>query len=532
MEDLLAVERELEEGPAAGDSPAVSPQKLPSALVEGGSGDLEDRDEYPSEALDAEDEGAIPAAPAAGPPAADDAAAPAVASAAAAAAAQPFHAAGSKKSGTLKKIKKLFKTGKAKDKEKEKERSAGAAPTTPAGGGHGAGGGWPASPAASPQSHHRKLSMASSHGQQEPQAQPAAGEDAPVLEQQDSGQCRQRRRWASGAGAGAGSGSGSARTTAEEADGEPGGGGGSGAHSALAGGSLSQWSGGAAGAGLPQHLAPPGLLSSGRFDLAAVARCDSGVLGTDDGTASSVAGYGGLDSRYGTINSSAASSYGGTLKGLLGPRKKHRKQIELDALRCGMGGWAAAFCARHATFDRCACVGVEWRDMEAGSGAGECRALRGRVCGGKRTVPKSHPARACISCPPNPPPKGWRWTCCRSAAAPRRTACPAPATTRARCARTATRCSSRWPEGAHGGRRGCGALARPAVVAADEGWGCTCGVAAGRRCGARSLMRGPQIVARAWPLLPPLAVLHERGARNPAPPLLPPPNPTLCSSAT
>ena len=405
MEDLLAVERELEEGPAAGDSPAVSPQKLPSALVEGGSGDLEDRDEYPSEALDAEDEGAIPAAPAAGPPAADDAAAPAVASAAAAAAAQPFHAAGSKKSGTLKKIKKLFKTGKAKDKEKEKERSAGAAPTTPAGGGHGAGGGWPASPAASPQSHHRKLSMASSHGQQEPQAQPAAGEDAPVLEQQDSGQCRQRRRWASGAGAGAGSGSGSARTTAEEADGEPGGGGGSGAHSALAGGSLSQWSGGAAGAGLPQHLAPPGLLSSGRFDLAAVARCDSGVLGTDDGTASSVAGYGGLDSRYGTINSSAASSYGGTLKGLLGPRKKHRKQIELDALRCGMGGWAAAFCARHATFDRCACVGVEWRDMEAGSGAGECRALRGRVCGGKRTVPKSHPARACISCPPNPPPQ-------------------------------------------------------------------------------------------------------------------------------
>lgn len=72
-------------------------------------------------------------------------------------------------------------------------------------------------------------------------------------------------------------------------------------------------------------------------DEAASVRYDRQGSGNDG---ASVAG--GRDSRMSTFG---GSNMGGTFKGLLGPRAKKTKQIELDALRCGLGGgggWVTA----------------------------------------------------------------------------------------------------------------------------------------------------------------------------------------------
>jgi hypothetical protein len=337
MEALLAVERELDaelRSSGGGESPAVSPQKLPSALVDGlesaGGGDP-GSPEPPSDDDDdasAPSEGAAPA---------DSAERPAMAlvavPAGTAAAPVPFHA-DKKKSTTLKKIKKLF--GKKDKGSKEgvtgaaasvqKQQQSQERPLPPARG--GSGGGSSSVAAAGPfaaqsaqleaqagggsaierqSSQHSQVSQQSSQQQQHSQQQLQAPSSA-----------RAWQRWSMQHPASEGS-----RGAVEEAGDE----------AASSAGALVVY--GTSGGVLPGSGAtplppyPPSRYSSGRFELAGSGRYDSAGLG-DDGGSSVVSAY---DSRMGTLNSNASGSRAGTIKGLLGPRKKRNKQIELDALR-------------------------------------------------------------------------------------------------------------------------------------------------------------------------------------------------------
>jgi hypothetical protein len=334
MEALLAVERELDGElctTGGGDSPALSPQKLPSALVDGVEGAAGDpASPEPSDEDDGASEGGEPGGAGAG---ADAACAAEGAGAGDADAALPFHA-DKKKLSTLKKLKKLFKPSGSKAPKAKGGAGAGAvaADTQQEGGGEppaprrrsGAGAAAAAGPFAAAQQEERAAL----------ERQPSSQSAASSQQQQQPGRSRSRRP---GSDAGRGGGSGSAAAGPDDA-------GDDGATSS-AGALVPYWSTPAA-AGPPSSAAtplppyPPSRYSSGRFELGGSGRHDSAGLGGDDGS-SVISGY---DARMGTVGSSAAGgSRSGTIKGLLGPRKKRNKQIELDALRCaalhGLCAW-------------------------------------------------------------------------------------------------------------------------------------------------------------------------------------------------
>lgn len=260
--DLLAVERELEEGaggPTA-PSPSVSPQKLP---IVGADGEVlmspADPDPEPEEG-----ELHPPAAPEPG----------------AAGVGAPFHG-DSSKSNTLKKYyKKLFKS------KKDKAKASSAGSEGPSGEGLGAGGGAGGGGGMSAAGSRRVTAE-------------------PLRPQPSAAQRSDSSRSARGDGEEAGSAATAAASAPPHYHAAPSTSGAEVGTPAPGGGRL-----------LPSRFE---MLGSGRFD--------------DDGAASTISAY---DSRMSTLSSGAgAGAMGGTLKGLLGPRKnKVKKQIEMDALRC------------------------------------------------------------------------------------------------------------------------------------------------------------------------------------------------------
>lgn len=287
--DMLAIEARLGDG--GEDSPAGSPQKLPSAVID------HDPIEVPGEGTGA-------------------------------GAAEPFHA--SKKSNTLKKYyKKLFK--KPKDREKHAIDDEPAACDAEGGAGASA----PPASRAAPLQQQLSAARGDLQPPGEQHLRPVAAPPAREMTAQEQPE-RSEAGYGAAAGACAAAEDGDEATSASAPAPPP----------PVASPPPALLSGAAAAA--PSSLYSTGrfdTIGSGRYDPAGSDRYDGGAggrfeaagsgrhdysaAGGDDGASS----VGGLDSRMSTYSSNAGSM-SGTIKGFLGPRKKKSKQYELDALRC------------------------------------------------------------------------------------------------------------------------------------------------------------------------------------------------------